>query len=232
MRKLRLHLTAVYITYWLSRQELSGYLPRIGREKALRLERFHRDADFLRGLLGELLVRNRISERTGLAPRSLVFATGESGKPYLTGHPHLHFNLSHSGSWVVCAIDEAPIGIDVEEIRPVDPDVAGRFFTASEQRLTLHGGEAARLDQFFTLWTLKESYVKMTGQGVSLPLNEFSINRTDAGEYAVHTQAGRVAGVYPATSDRLVRYKLAVCGHNRPRFENLEILQAESLLRE
>jgi 4'-phosphopantetheinyl transferase len=95
----------------------------------------------------------------------------------------------------------------------------------------LHGGEAARLEQFFTLWTLKESYVKMTGHGVSLPLNEFSIHRSDTGEYAVHTQAGRVAGVYPAASDRLVQYKLAACGHTRPRFENLEILPAESLLR-
>lgn len=225
-----MHITAVSITRTVPRHELAGRLALTGRDKARRLERFHRDEDFLRGLLGDLLVRHVIARSTGLDAGALVFAAGEFGKPCLAGWPSVEFNLAHSGAWVVCALDRTPVGIDVEEIRPVEPDLSHRFFSEAEDRQLRHAGPPGRLELFFTLWALKESYIKMTGQGLSLPLNAFSIVASDSGGFQVHTASGPIAGVHLAASYRLAGYKLAVCGRARPPLEALEIMSMEELL--
>ena len=55
------------------------------------------------------------------------------GKTYLAQYPGVQFNLSHSGPWGVCALSGAPVGVDVELVRPLRQNVARRFFTAGEQ---------------------------------------------------------------------------------------------------
>ncbi len=48
---------------------------------------------------------------------TIACETSREGKPRLSGHPSIHFNLSHSGPWVLCAVHGGPVGIDVEEVR-------------------------------------------------------------------------------------------------------------------
>lgn len=93
------------------------------------------------------------------------------GKPYLKEFPGIQFNLSHSGPYGVCAISGAPVGVDVELIRPLRREVAKRFFTALEQGwLERHPPE-----EFFRLWTRKESFSKALGKGLTLPMDSFSV---------------------------------------------------------
>jgi len=93
------------------------------------------------------------------------------GKPYLPQFPGVHFNLSHSGPWGVCALSCAPVGVDVELVRPLRQDVAKRFFTKTEQLyLACHPAE-----EFFRLWTRKESFSKALGKGLTLPMDHFSV---------------------------------------------------------
>ncbi len=68
-----------------------------------------------------------------------------------------------------------PVGVDIEKIRPIDFAIAERFFTASEYRLLMDTAEQERLQLFYTLWTLKESYIKFVGKGLSIPLDSFAI---------------------------------------------------------
>ena len=104
-------------------------------------------------------------------PEDAAFAKTVLGKPYLKDWPGVQFNLSHSGGWGVCAVSAAPVGVDVELCRPLKQEVAKRFFTATEQ------GFLARRppEEFFRLWTRKESFTKALGKGLTLPLDSFSV---------------------------------------------------------
>lgn len=99
-------------------------------------------------------------------------SVGEHGKPQIEG---LQFNLSHSGNIVICAVSDEPVGCDVEQLRKAPQAVAERFFTENEKAyLSQFSGEAYDI-AFFRLWTMKESYVKMTGEGIGLTIGVYEI---------------------------------------------------------
>lgn len=84
-----------------------------------------------------------------------------NGKPvYKTSH--IHFNLSHAGNYVVCVVSDKDVGIDIEGRRKNALKVARRFFTQTE--CDWIGDDAAR---FVRVWTLKEAYAKLTGEGIA-----------------------------------------------------------------
>ena len=102
------------------------------------------------------------------------------GKPYLTGTEQLFFNLSHSGSYAAAVFSDEPVGIDVERVRPADLALAKRFFAAEEyaalRAVSDERDMGGRLDrEFIRLWTRKESYIKAVGEGMHLPLADFSV---------------------------------------------------------
>ncbi len=61
-------------------------------------------------------------------PRPLDIAANENGKPYLTAAPDVHFSLSHSAAWAVCAVSDHPVGVDIQQCRSFKPNIADRFF--------------------------------------------------------------------------------------------------------
>ena len=100
----------------------------------------------------------------------------ESGKPYLKDGA-AHFNISHSGSVATCVVSRYQVGCDVEKVREIDLKIAKRYFCKEEaDELFSLKKESDRIDAFFRLWTLKESYVKAVGKGLAIPLNSFSIS--------------------------------------------------------
>ena len=65
-------------------------------------------------------------------PRPLDIAANENGKPYLTAVPAVHFSLSHSAAWAVCAVSDHPVGVDIQQCRSFKPNIADRFFHPDE----------------------------------------------------------------------------------------------------
>ena len=96
------------------------------------------------------------------------FAETALGKPYLENYPHIHFSLSHSGPWVVCAVGDAPLGVDVEQPR-CTMAIAKRFFCPEELPRT------EDKDFLLRLWTAKEAFVKALGGGLTIPLDSFRV---------------------------------------------------------
>lgn len=92
---------------------------------------------------------------------------GENGKPEIEG---IYFNLSHSHEIAVCAVSDAPVGCDVEKIEKRREKVATHFFTSKEITYMDSLLEKEKDDAFYRLWTMKESYMKMTGEGMKLSL--------------------------------------------------------------
>lgn len=111
---------------------------------------------------------------------SISFGIKKHGKPYVKGLP-VEFNISHSGDMVVCAVDDKSVGIDIEQIRPIDLTVAKRICT-DEELLYLFGYKPENQDftnttdteiliRFFELWTAKEACGKQCGYGLFLSTN-------------------------------------------------------------
>ena len=107
------------------------------------------------------------------------------GKPYFQDYPDFHYNISHSGKYVVCGVicggkDPQPIGIDIQEI-PTNPEkvlkIADHFFSDEEKeslRALVRGGDSSSaLLLFCRYWTARESYMKLTGRGLAEPFNSF-----------------------------------------------------------
>ncbi|WP_273015371.1 4'-phosphopantetheinyl transferase family protein [Paenibacillus arenosi] len=183
-------------------------------DKQQKISRYMRKPDQLRALIGEVTVRLYAMSRTGRSHDQLHFGTNTYGKPFLQDAPTFAYNVSHSGDWVVCAIDETEVGIDVEHIQPIDLAIAERFFSKEEVFDLLALPENERQDYFFDLWTLKESYIKAVGKGLSIPLNSFSFKRAD-GQFTFHSDTDPIPW-YVKQYQLDSQYKSAVCaGHNR-----------------
>lgn len=94
------------------------------------------------------------------------------GKPFIENG--LNFSISHTRGFVCCATSLSPVGIDAEHIRPVNPNIINKVCSAEEKRAILDSDDVAA--RFFKYWTLKESYIKMIGMGLSYPMNKINFS--------------------------------------------------------
>ena len=128
------------------------------KEKALR---FKNEKDQARSLISSYLASSLSNEK---------LLKKEMGKPYFINGPH--FNISHSGNYVVMAISEDEVGIDIEENREKDMSSLLSIFNEVERKMIKEHAD------FYYLWCAKESLIKCFGGSVSqikevpsLPLN-------------------------------------------------------------
>ena len=124
-------------------------------------------------------LRVTLASYLDVAPSSLVFEQLEHGRPELarqSGDRALRFNLSHTEGMVMLGVTaRADIGVDVERVEPdrAEESLARRVFTPEEVRAWRGDAES-----FFDRWTLKESYMKARGVGLSLGLQSFGFDGT------------------------------------------------------
>lgn len=117
-------------------------------------------------LAGEFLARKILKEKYGA--ESVEITVSDNGKPIL--NCPLCLSISHSHGTVACAVDTAPVGIDVEKIRPVKSKLIDRVCTDDELQYVLNGKNpdtlcknSEVLKRFFEIWCSKEAYYKKLG---------------------------------------------------------------------
>lgn len=187
-----------------------SYLPYISPARQLQAVKFLHHADAVRTVWGELLTRAVIIELLGRDNASIEFTTGMHGKPALRDVPNFHFNIAHAGEWVVGAFANAPVGIDVECVAPVEDDLTIAVMSAAELNHYLSLPESDQTDHFYRLWTLKESFVKATGQGLSVDPTTLTIKPDAQCQLGCWQENGR----YPCSLQELpfdCRYRAAIC---------------------
>lgn len=151
-------------------------LPRISKERLVRVKEYRKQEDKIRSAFAELLVRYAVNQFSSCSKQEIKFCTGINGKPRLMTPNNILFNLSHSGSWVVCVVDNEPVGIDIEKIQDIKLDVAQQFFTQKEcEFLKFSKNSLERKKRFFKIWTMKECFLKAIGEGLSRDLSSFSV---------------------------------------------------------
>jgi 4'-phosphopantetheinyl transferase len=134
---------------------------------------FHFDRDRERYIAGRAMLRRLLGAGLDRDPASLRFRYGSSGKPSLDGP--LSFNFSNSEDLGALAIAAFDLGVDIERIRTIEEDVAGRFFAADEVARLRAQPIERQTEAFFNCWTRKEAYIKALGDGLLLQLDRFSV---------------------------------------------------------
>ncbi|WP_068792467.1 4'-phosphopantetheinyl transferase family protein [Brevibacillus laterosporus] len=206
-------------------RELLSLLPLDRQEK---VNRYLKTEDKWRSLLGEVLVRMQLAQRMGILPEEIRYETNPYGKPFVTGEGACEFNVSHSASWVVAAFSASPIGIDVQQIKPINLQIADRFFSEQERQNLFQLPEANQIKGFFSYWAYKESYIKAVGKGLSLPLDSFTIQQEAldrATVYANNIPTGYHCRAYHVDE----MYKVAVCTKQDQFCEEITIVEIEEL---
>ena len=186
-------------------------MPLLTPRKRERIGRLIREEDVVRTLTGERVIRDIIKLEIGIDGAAVRLETNAYGKPFLVGYPGFHFNLSHSGLWVACAVGESPVGIDVERKGDAGHLTAADFFSEEERRDLSAKPAADQRSHFYHLWTLKESFVKCAGQGFFTDPVSFTIKIEDERIY-MRGRSGAVDSRYCFKIFYLDRgYALACC---------------------
>ncbi len=114
--------------------------------------------------------------------KTLLFSLAEQGKPFLPKYPDCYFNLSHSGDYLAIAVTEiGEVGIDIEQLKQKSDfyPLVKRCFAEVEQNYWLGLPESQKCVEFYRFWTRKEAFVKATGRGIGLGLNQCVISPDD-----------------------------------------------------
>ncbi|NTW23981.1 MAG: 4'-phosphopantetheinyl transferase superfamily protein [Lentimicrobium sp.] len=206
-----------------------AFLKLVPEATRLKIASFARNNDAQRSLLGEVLARHLLTRASGAVLPAYPFTTGEKGKPGPEGYKGIHFNISHSGKWVVVALSPISVGVDVEKMRKVPDGVAHRFFSDAENIMIQNAvNEAEKAEIFFTLWTLKESFLKAIGKGLTKSLNSFTVVNTGLQQFRL-TQDPEAEGYYLKTFELCEGYKLAACAALDLFSDKVKILKAHEL---
>lgn len=160
-------------------QRLAEHWRQLDAAERQRASRFRRASDRARFVIARGSLRQLLGRKLGIGGADVTFATNEFGKPRLDNvTPAWHFNTSHSGDWVLHAIDPvATLGIDVEAVRPELACIDSFEGVLSRQEMAslraLPEPQLARA--FATVWVRKEAYVKALGVGLVRPLRDICI---------------------------------------------------------
>lgn len=156
-----------YYRGWLSQQELT------------RLHRFRFMRNQKEFLLGKALTRYVLARYCGNIPRKIGFKYNAYSKPFIDPDVGINFNLSHSQGTIVLAVClSGEIGVDIEflDLTKSDTSLPKRYFAPQEYQYLSGLSPRKQTQAFFSLWTLKESYIKAVGHGLSLPLSDFAFD--------------------------------------------------------
>lgn len=175
-----------------------------------KVDRLRSEEDRKRSLMAEILLQKALNDQHIDIPE-LRYGYNEYGKPYLPDQPEFHFNISHAKEYVICVFSDEEAGCDIEKIRKYDLNVAKRFFAPDEyEQLLSCSDEQKRAVLFFRYWTLKESYLKFKGGGLSIPLNSFSFE-IDDDKVTAHVLE---EDLFFIESDIIKGYRISICSYD------------------
>jgi 4'-phosphopantetheinyl transferase len=161
------------------RDRESDCLQFLSKVERAKWNRFVAEDARLQYLVSRALVRTTLSRYAEVSAQDWEFEVNRYGRPHISGPQAKHriqFNLSNTTGLVVCAVvRDSGVGIDVENTgRVLDVEALAPTVFASEELRDLRSCPASsRRDRFFSYWTLKESYIKARGMGMSIPLDSF-----------------------------------------------------------
>lgn len=159
---------------------LSHYLGFLSSAEKLRYDQYHPKAARL-FLISRVLVKTVLADKLGISPHQVNIQLHPNGKPFVQGSKAVYFNLTHSAEVIILAVtEEGEIGVDIEQVdrefewMRVDSVLAPiEIEWIKENELT---DSSSVFQRFFQIWTLKEAYIKCTGEGMSRHLKKLNFH--------------------------------------------------------
>lgn len=159
---------------------LSHYLGFLSSAEKLRYDQYHPKAARL-FLISRVLVKTVLADKLGISPHHVNIQLHPNGKPFVQGSKAVYFNLTHSADVIILAVtEEGEIGVDIEQVdrefewMRVDSVLAPiEIEWIEENKLT---DPFSVYPRFFQIWTLKEAYIKCTGEGMSRHLKKLNFH--------------------------------------------------------
>lgn len=142
-----------------------GDINKISPERRKKAERYRFEDDKKRCILGGLLTRRFLGD-TGIY-------LNKSGKPMAENG--VCFNISHSGDYVLFAVDDKPIGCDIEKLKVVPYERMGKVVFC-ENEMDKIKNSPDKQGEFFALWTKKEALLKCMGKGFHRPAKSVDVS--------------------------------------------------------
>lgn len=131
-------------------------------------------------------LRNILAQMLDQSPEKIRIQKTGHGKPYLADHPELAFNLSHSADRLIIAVGwNCQLGADIEicKQRINLTGLVEKCFAEEEATYWTKLPEIQKNREFYRFWTRKEAFVKATGHGIALGLNQCVINPENPTEF-------------------------------------------------
>jgi 4'-phosphopantetheinyl transferase len=156
----------------------SPYL--LSSEELQRAQKYHFEKDRRVYESGHVFIRKVLAHYCGMDPAQLVLSPIVNQKPRLENAPfHIYFNISHASNRILIAVGfQSDVGIDVERIIPdfdTDGFAEANYHPNEMSHLqTLKGDD--ELKYFYFIWTRKEAWLKLTGEGVNEKLRELDFS--------------------------------------------------------
>ena len=135
-------------------------LPRLSEQRREQTLRFKHELGRKTCAAAYLLLCEGLRREYGITEPPLL-GYGEHGKPFIVGHPDIHFNISHCREAAICVISDKPVGVDIESVREYKDSLAR--YTMNDEELALINGSPL---EFTKLWTMKEAVLKLAGTGL------------------------------------------------------------------
>ena len=162
------------------REALEKVYEHLSPSRKEHIDRLRLEPDKRRSLAAQWLLQQLLEDACGITDS--VLHRDSSCQPYLTGCD-LHVSIAHSGQMVACAVSHQPVGIDVEQIRPMDLKICRHVCVPEEDAYIGYGQQPSQdpgmLRRFFEIWTAKEAYFKKCGTGITnlRSVNVLSLSR-------------------------------------------------------
>ncbi|MBP5600418.1 MAG: 4'-phosphopantetheinyl transferase superfamily protein [Lachnospiraceae bacterium] len=147
---------------------------------------------------------------------SKEFIYKENKKPYLKDQS-IFFNLSHSGDYVGVAMGESEVGFDIQKpVSNVSTSLKKRILTDEETKLFNESKVS-----FNEIWAVKESYSKLSGEGISLNFKDISYSKEDSKTVIYKNKKEEARG---CVIDLPLNYKASFCVKELPDNVNIVFL--------
>lgn len=204
------------------KKDLNKIIPLLNADRRERVMKLSNEKVKLESIYGGLLIRYAyLNEMHELPWEELKLSRTENGKPFFENADSFHYSLSHSKEYCALAVDDLPIGCDIQIKRDMNKEktIAKRFFTESESKL------CDEQDLFYRMWSMKEACSKLTGDGIPLGLSRY-IYTGEKNAYDSSTKDNINIHYYECMAD----YILAIASREKEVFpKNIEIVEVKDL---